>query len=257
MARERLYLFDTTLRDGAQMNGVDFTLHDKLVVAEMLDKLGLDYVEGGYPGANPTDTKLFAKKPALQRAGAPGLPAPERSGPHTTAPCHPAALVAGDAAQRWLLALLAWRDGLDEAIVENRDAEPQAPTALAPPARRRLARWLRSIDADSRRFAQLDDAARHAMRRRAKRLRYASEFVGPLFAGRKMRRLLARLQAALRVLGEWNDLSMAARRYRGGPQAGARGWFAAGWIAARRDVLAAQAADARSLLAKGHPFGKR
>lgn len=196
-------------------------------------------------------------EPALQRAGAPGLPAPERSGPHTTAPCHPAALVAGDAAQRWLLALLAWRDGLDEAIVENRDAEPQAPTALAPPARRRLARWLRSIDADSRRFAQLDDAARHAMRRRAKRLRYASEFVGPLFAGRKMRRLLARLQAALRVLGEWNDLSMAARRYRGGPQAGARGWFAAGWIAARRDVLAAQAADALSLLAKGHPFGKR
>ena len=39
MARERLYLFDTTLRDGAQMNGVDFTLHDKLVVAEMLDTL--------------------------------------------------------------------------------------------------------------------------------------------------------------------------------------------------------------------------
>ncbi|MDT3687249.1 MAG: citramalate synthase [Pseudorhodoplanes sp.] len=61
MARERLYLFDTTLRDGAQMNGVDFTLHDKLVVAEMLDKLGLDYVEGGYPGANPTDTELFSE----------------------------------------------------------------------------------------------------------------------------------------------------------------------------------------------------
>jgi 2-isopropylmalate synthase len=61
MSRERLYLFDTTLRDGAQMNGVDFTLHDKLVVAEMLDKLGLDYVEGGYPGANPTDTELFGE----------------------------------------------------------------------------------------------------------------------------------------------------------------------------------------------------
>ena len=45
MARERLYLFDTTLRDGAQMNGVDFTLHDKLVVAEMLDKLA--YMLGG------------------------------------------------------------------------------------------------------------------------------------------------------------------------------------------------------------------
>jgi 2-isopropylmalate synthase len=60
MSRERLYLFDTTLRDGAQTNGVDFTLADKLAIAGMLDDLGIDYVEGGYPGANPTDTELFA-----------------------------------------------------------------------------------------------------------------------------------------------------------------------------------------------------
>src|SRR6201991_2824128 len=60
MARERPYLFDTTLRDGAQTNGVDFTLHDKLVIAGMLDDLGIDYVEGGYPGANPLDTELFS-----------------------------------------------------------------------------------------------------------------------------------------------------------------------------------------------------
>jgi 2-isopropylmalate synthase len=61
MTRERLYLFDTTLRDGAQTNGVDFTLNDKLMIARMLDELGLDYVEGGYPGANPIDTELFAQ----------------------------------------------------------------------------------------------------------------------------------------------------------------------------------------------------
>jgi 2-isopropylmalate synthase len=61
MARERLYLFDTTLRDGAQTNGVDFTLADKLAIAKMLDELGIDYVEGGYPGANPADTELFSK----------------------------------------------------------------------------------------------------------------------------------------------------------------------------------------------------
>ena len=60
MTRERLYLFDTTLRDGAQMNGVDFTVADKLAVARMLDDLGIDYVEGGYPGANPADTELFS-----------------------------------------------------------------------------------------------------------------------------------------------------------------------------------------------------
>jgi 2-isopropylmalate synthase len=59
--RERLYLFDTTLRDGAQTNGVDFTLSDKLAIASMLDHLGIDYIEGGYPGANPLDTELFAE----------------------------------------------------------------------------------------------------------------------------------------------------------------------------------------------------
>ncbi|MCP4381967.1 MAG: citramalate synthase [Hyphomicrobiales bacterium] len=62
MSKERLYLFDTTLRDGAQTNGVDFALEDKLEVARMLDALGIDYVEGGYPGANPTDTTFFSKK---------------------------------------------------------------------------------------------------------------------------------------------------------------------------------------------------
>jgi 2-isopropylmalate synthase len=61
MTKERLYLFDTTLRDGAQMNGVDFTYADKVAIAHMLDELGVDYIEGGYPGANPTDTQLFAE----------------------------------------------------------------------------------------------------------------------------------------------------------------------------------------------------
>ena len=59
--RERLYLFDTTLRDGAQTNGVDFTLADKVAIIRMLDELGIDYVEGGYPGANPADTQLFSE----------------------------------------------------------------------------------------------------------------------------------------------------------------------------------------------------
>lgn len=62
MSKERLYLFDTTLRDGAQTNGVDFSLDDKVLVAGMLDRLGIDYVEGGYPGANPTDDAFFDQK---------------------------------------------------------------------------------------------------------------------------------------------------------------------------------------------------
>ncbi len=63
MARERLYLFDTTLRDGALTTGVDFSIEDKRLIAGMLDELGVDYVEGGYPGANPVDTKFFQNKP--------------------------------------------------------------------------------------------------------------------------------------------------------------------------------------------------
>lgn len=66
--KERLYLFDTTLRDGAQTRGVDFSVEDKRTIALALDRLGVDYVEGGWPGANPTDSAFFGAPPALKRA---------------------------------------------------------------------------------------------------------------------------------------------------------------------------------------------
>ena len=62
MSKERLYIFDTTLRDGAQTQGVDFSLEDKEKIASALDNLGVDYIEAGWPGANPTDTEFFQKK---------------------------------------------------------------------------------------------------------------------------------------------------------------------------------------------------
>jgi len=68
VTREKLTLFDTTLRDGAQTTGVDFSLADKRHIAAMLDSLGLDYIEGGYPGANPLDTEFFSAKPKLSHA---------------------------------------------------------------------------------------------------------------------------------------------------------------------------------------------
>lgn len=68
MSRERLYLFDTTLRDGAQTTGVDFKLADKRRIAQVLDVLGIDYIEGGYPGANQTDTEFFASRPNFKAA---------------------------------------------------------------------------------------------------------------------------------------------------------------------------------------------
>jgi 2-isopropylmalate synthase len=68
MARERISLYDTTLRDGAQTHGVDFSVEDKWLIAQQLDALGIDYIEGGYPGANPTDTRLFAEAKPLGHA---------------------------------------------------------------------------------------------------------------------------------------------------------------------------------------------
>ena len=65
MSKERLYIFDTTLRDGAQTQGVYFSVDDKLKIATTLDNLGVDYIEGGWPGANPTDTEFFQKKHAF------------------------------------------------------------------------------------------------------------------------------------------------------------------------------------------------
>ncbi len=65
---ERVYLYDSTLRDGAQTEGVDFTAVDKYDIAKRLDTLGIDYIEGGWPGANPIDDEFFAKLPKLKKA---------------------------------------------------------------------------------------------------------------------------------------------------------------------------------------------
>ena len=63
MTRERLYLYDTTLRDGQQTAGVQFSVPEKIAIAEALDAIGIDYIEGGWPGANPTDSDFFAARP--------------------------------------------------------------------------------------------------------------------------------------------------------------------------------------------------
>ena len=63
MSKERLYLFDTTLRDGQQTQGVQFSTPDKRRIAAALDALGVDYIEGGWPGANPTDSEFFDAPP--------------------------------------------------------------------------------------------------------------------------------------------------------------------------------------------------
>ncbi|MBB96705.1 MAG: citramalate synthase [Rhodobacteraceae bacterium] len=66
MVKERLYLYDTTLRDGQQTQGVQFSVAEKVQIAAALDGLGIDYVEGGWPGANPTDSAFFEAAPEMK-----------------------------------------------------------------------------------------------------------------------------------------------------------------------------------------------
>jgi 2-isopropylmalate synthase len=61
MSKEKIFIFDTTLRDGAQTEGVDFSVEDKNKIANVLSDVGVDYIEGGWPGANPVDTEFFSK----------------------------------------------------------------------------------------------------------------------------------------------------------------------------------------------------
>ena len=68
MERERLAIYDTTLRDGQQTHGVQFSLEDKHAITEALDVLGIDYIEAGWPGANPTDSAYFDRMPEVRRA---------------------------------------------------------------------------------------------------------------------------------------------------------------------------------------------
>ena len=65
MSKEKIYIFDTTLRDGAQTEGVNFSIEDKNKIATALSKLGVDYLEGGWPGANILDTTFFNNPPKL------------------------------------------------------------------------------------------------------------------------------------------------------------------------------------------------
>ena len=80
MAIERLVLYDTTLRDGQQTQGVQFSTDEKLEIACSLDQLGVDYVEAGWPGANPTDSEFFARMPRMERTRITAFGMTKRSG---------------------------------------------------------------------------------------------------------------------------------------------------------------------------------
>jgi CHAD domain-containing protein len=121
---------------------------------------------------------------------------------------------------------------------------------------RRLNRWHRQLTSDAKRFGELDDAARHRLRKRAKRLRYAVEFCASLFERRKVRRYLRKLRALQERLGALSDVVMAMSVFAQTRQTDARAMFALGWLAARRDVLIGAAAPELKAFVKVERFWK-
>ena len=183
--------------------------------------------------------------PALQAAGAPlvALPAPPVPA-DALAP-----LLRAPATQQLWLALLAACQAPAVAV------SPAGDCPVAEPAGRLcvslslpLARLLRQVQKDGLRFAALDDPARHRLRRRIKRLRYAIEASAALWPARRAARCLAALERAQGPLGDYNDTVVALQAYQAHAAVDPRAWFAVGWLAARRAALTAPCMQALTRL---------
>jgi triphosphatase len=109
-------------------------------------------------------------------------------------------------------------------------------------AAKRLARWHRKAAAGAKRFATLDDASRHRLRRRVKRLRYGVEFAGDLFGRKPVRRCVKRLRDLQDRLGRIVDVTVALDSFRRSGDDDPHALFAVGWLAARKNALIEDAA---------------
>ncbi len=164
----------------------------------------------------------------------------------------PADLLRAPAAQALLLDLL-------QALQPAPLAAEAAPPAVALKAHLAgvLQRWHKQVAAQAPRFAELDDEARHRLRKRAKRLRYAVEFAAPLFEAKKVRRYLQPLRLLQDRLGAFNDVCVGLAGYRGAAGSDAASAFALGWLAARREQRLAECAPALQALARAKRFWKK
>lgn len=140
--------------------------------------------------------------------------------------------------------------------------EPAAdPSAEVPPdatlralAAARLQDWHAQALRDAKRFDRLDDEARHRLRKRLKRLRYAVEFSAGLYSRRAVERYLERLREAQERLGEFNDVCVAVAAYQPLAATEPRAWFALGWLAARRGAVLAACSAELGRFRKAQPF---
>lgn len=138
-------------------------------------------------------------------------------------------------------------------------AIPANTSSGAPPALRRLvaarlADWHRRLRRDAKQFLTLDDAGRHRVRKRAKRLRYAVEFAAALFPRAAVASYLAPLCEAQDRLGAFNDVCVAQQACGPLTEREPRAWFALGWLSVRREQALAEAAEALARWRRASPF---
>ena len=189
---------------------------------------------GKLGAARDLDAMAESLWPALRAAGAPLVELPS----DPSAGVDIAALLGAQSTQRLWLDLLGFCQ-----------PDPDLPDAVGlkrRELRRLLAEPLRALQRqvwrDADRFDRLDDEARHRLRRRIKRLRYAAELGAGLWPVKTSARFLRGLQQAQTPLGEFNDLVVAQACYLGLAQSDPRAWFAVGWLSARRPALEADCA---------------
>ena len=156
-------------------------------------------------------------------------------------------------AQALLLDLLA-------AVVDRPGSDDGEPASRAARVRahfkHQLNRWHRQAAAGALRYADLDNAGRHQLRKQIKRLRYAAEFSAGLFERRALRRFLTPLQALQDRLGALSDVVLARAAYDTAPAADPHRWFALGWLAARHDALVAGSVSELAAFARAKRFWK-
>jgi triphosphatase len=190
-------------------------------------------------------------------------------------------LLCSPAVQHLLLAWLAWRFAIFDAdagsgpVRQSPEAEVEAATGqqaesvedreifdfrhrIGEPrlAVRRLRRWHEAISRAARAFETLDDEAIHALRKRIKRQRYASEFFSPVLNKGELSRYLKRLAVAQDRMGELNDLFVARERYQVLVAEDPAAWFAIGWLAARIAEVKQLASRALARLAQADSPGR-
>lgn len=200
---------------------------------------------------------------ALQEAGHDGAVA--TMVPPLAQGASPAAAVRDAASQAFFLDLLAIGLAPLPASTTGRPVAPAAPPSgeavRARPLHRllgaRLAAWHRRVRADAARFDQLDEEARHRLRKRVKRLRYAAEFAAPLFEPKGLARTQKRLRRLQEHLGGLNDVTMALQWLQTVPLQDRGTAIAIGWLLARRAALVEAARGPARAVAKDRAGWKR